>query len=536
MQFCYQISECANFTLPFNYSEPTGAQFSLFVKRTRTSGATRALFIIPGGPGESGARVDDLVPLFRNGSLVSVAYDVYQIDHRGTGRSLRLGCVDNAADSAGSCVDELQSNFSSWLPHVTVSNAARDYFNVISYVQASEPTPTIVLYAGSYGTFLSNRILTLYPTAVSAVILDGIVAGSSRVRDQDVNMNTTAMILASGCDADPVCRGYLGGNSFDKLSLVLKNFTTLECTKFATLIGFTTTQFRPLVNGIVLDPITRNGLFPLLYRILRCNADDQNRIFSAVRDLTTVPPFAVGPQPDPYNTRLGYSRALFNHIMMSELLFPVGTSETKAQLDAITDTVPAGNYEPGKLAQVYPSWAPIRYATDEYAAVYANVDIPVLLLNGQMDGATGVAWARHARQNGYTKAAHRLIEVPEAGHITLIHSPVNDSVAPCGYQIVASFLNQANYSVSTVSTACLNSITRTDFAATSNSTLEYVRRLFGTADPWGQIPAPVAAAPKSAPTTVTAPTAPRTPAASAASIALSFAIVFGSAVFAFMFL
>jgi hypothetical protein len=210
-----QISECANFSVPFNYSEPSGPSFPLFVKRTRSNGAQRALFLIPGGPGESGARTDELVPIFLpTTGLVSVPYDIYQIDHRGTGRSNRIFCANDSEDRSASCLSELLSNYSSTLPHMTATNAARDYQTVISWVR-SNARQQIVLYAGSYGTYLASRLLTLDPLAADAIILDGVVSGSNKFAQADANLNVTAAIFGAACDADPTCSSRMGPNSFD---------------------------------------------------------------------------------------------------------------------------------------------------------------------------------------------------------------------------------------------------------------------------------------------------------------------------------
>jgi pimeloyl-ACP methyl ester carboxylesterase len=430
--------------------------------------------------------------------------------------------VDNNADNSGTCTIELNANYSSVLPHLTVSNAARDLERVISWVKANSTTPDVVIFASEYGSFLTNRLLTLFPNVVSAVVMQSVMAGPNRMSELDANMNLTAQLYSQGCDADPVCRSYLGVPSFNKFISVFTKFTTSDCTKFAGVFGFTADKVRPILGAAVLEPLPRSGLFPLLYRLDRCSADDQNRIFTAINDLSTSAPFTVGPTPNPSSIRLAFSKSLSNHITLSELLFAPGANVSKSTLDASSDTVPVALYQPGKLAQTYSSWT-LRYQQDSYATQYPTTTVPVLLLNGQVDGITGISWARRARTSGYTANNQRLIEIPEAGHNVLGNSPTNNSAIPCGLQIVGSFLSQTTFDVNAVNASCLNFITLTDFASARNSTRDYAFRLFGTYDVWGV---------SSPPTAILSPVVRGAPSKPAAPTASSVASVVVSSVLA----
>jgi hypothetical protein len=82
-------------------------------------------------------------------------------------------------DKWGPCTNELRSVFGdAVLSQYTTSNAARDYNLAVEAVRkdliSSGFQPQEVwFYAFSYGTFLLNRILTLFPSIAHGVIMDG---------------------------------------------------------------------------------------------------------------------------------------------------------------------------------------------------------------------------------------------------------------------------------------------------------------------------------------------------------------------------
>src|SRR5262245_15493686 len=81
-------AECARPIVPAYWNDPGAGTIELFVKRY--GGGGTQVWLLNGGPGGSGS---DFEPLAE--ALVREAPDlqIYMLDHRGTGRSSRLGCA-----------------------------------------------------------------------------------------------------------------------------------------------------------------------------------------------------------------------------------------------------------------------------------------------------------------------------------------------------------------------------------------------------------------------------------------------------------
>lgn len=494
-------SECANFSLPLNYSEPDGKRIDIFVKRTLKAGAQRALFVIPGGPGESGASMDGMVPMFGD---LKVPYDVYQVDHRGTGRSHRLNCADPVSDYWGDCAAYLQETQSEYLPHITTSNVASDYNAVFSSIE----NRSIVLLGASYGTYLSNRIMSMYPDAITAAVVDGIFMGPNKFPDMDRNLNHTAKTFADQCDLDPTCREHFGnGLAFQKLVHIVANFDSLPCSS-SDIVGanFTSRNLRLIFYHLLASHSTHGLIFPLALRLNRCSKTDQIELRAAMQVLNANPPLdPTNPTPPQGDTPLTFCRALTNHIAVSELWnhLPDGHIPQRPEIVAISDSVPIATYMPGQKAAVLESWMPIRYKVEEpfYSEHYAqNATFPVLILNGNLDPATSVLQARQARDIGYNRANQRLIEFEGAGHPAMATSPVRTSGAlPCGFQTVFSFLNSDNFDVNAIDTSCMADMVPVDYAGKASFTMDWARKTFGTENVWGTAEQPVDSAPSQPP-------------------------------------
>ena len=108
----------------------------LFVKRFRgapSSGPRKQLWLLQGGPGFSGA---DFEPFVRAFTSEVTNLDVYLPDHRGTGRSSRLGCPQEDPSSPGgfsitpaewpACLASVKAQWGPRLNGFTTTDAARD--------------------------------------------------------------------------------------------------------------------------------------------------------------------------------------------------------------------------------------------------------------------------------------------------------------------------------------------------------------------------------------------------------------------------
>ncbi|OEZ87198.1 alpha/beta hydrolase family protein [Janthinobacterium sp. HH104] len=181
--------------------------------------AKGTLWLVAGGPGESGAAFYSLLPTLRRSFP---GFEFLIPDHRGTGHSSRLCKVEESEQSPGgralagaewgSCfaginlVPEYAGQFS-------ITMAARDLKALIEGEQGKKKPPVYV-YSVSYGTQLVLRTLQLGPLPVQGVIFDSLVPPQTDARwdlsQRSHVVNTVGMQVLARCDADAACHAALG--------------------------------------------------------------------------------------------------------------------------------------------------------------------------------------------------------------------------------------------------------------------------------------------------------------------------------------
>src|SRR5206468_7908508 len=119
--------------------------------------------------------------------------EFYIPDHRGAGKSARIGCPaeDDASDGGRAitaaewpaCLDAVKAALGPKLAAYTTTNAANDVALAISRTRA-DGQPVFV-YGASYGTFWAHRIMQLAPTVADGFVLDSIVPPVSSLARQD---------------------------------------------------------------------------------------------------------------------------------------------------------------------------------------------------------------------------------------------------------------------------------------------------------------------------------------------------------------
>lgn len=176
-------SMCARVNMPLSHGKPVTEQpdttISLFVRKFPAAGIAKGqLWLIAGGPGESGASLYSFVERFRDSFP---GFDLLVPDHRGTGFSSRLCPQEEAVDSPGGSTlvaQEWQSCFSYLQQHpgyarqFSLTNAAHDLRQLILQNQDGKP---VYVYAVSYGTQLILRALQIAELPLDGLILDSLV-------------------------------------------------------------------------------------------------------------------------------------------------------------------------------------------------------------------------------------------------------------------------------------------------------------------------------------------------------------------------
>ncbi len=174
-------SQCATVDVPLRHADPSGEHITLFLRRIPASAdlpRRGEVWLISGGPGESGA---SLYPLIQTYQRAFPGFDLVIPDHRGTGRSSRICPVQEARDSPegtglagaewGPCIGSMYANLQR-TSAFSITEAAQDLGILMS---ATDRSGQVLLYGVSYGTQLALRSLLVNDLHVDGLILDGLV-------------------------------------------------------------------------------------------------------------------------------------------------------------------------------------------------------------------------------------------------------------------------------------------------------------------------------------------------------------------------
>ncbi|MEO0605750.1 MAG: alpha/beta fold hydrolase, partial [Myxococcota bacterium] len=159
-----QPTQCTRTTMPLWWDDPEGSTVELFAQRHLSGGGERVLWLLPGGPGQTGAVYEDLVKAL--GARLSDT-DLYVFEHRGVGRSSRLGCpdqespdseegIDISPDEWPACLDAVLAEVGDDLAAYSSAAAADD---LAEWIRLTAEGREVFVYGGSYGTTLAHRFL-----------------------------------------------------------------------------------------------------------------------------------------------------------------------------------------------------------------------------------------------------------------------------------------------------------------------------------------------------------------------------------------
>ena len=221
---------CAAITVPLDYANPKGETISIAVKKRAATGghAQGALFINPGGPGDSGVSFAERAGNAFSPDLLE-AYDIIGFDPRGVGSSTAITCSSDddsssstaepstsagatASPSAGTEPSPESSaeaasggeSYEEWaestrqsfqelteqcashtepaalLDHVDTVSAARD-LDILRALAGQEK----LNYLGfSYGTYLASVYAETFPGNTGRMVLDGAIDPSLSLAEQ----------------------------------------------------------------------------------------------------------------------------------------------------------------------------------------------------------------------------------------------------------------------------------------------------------------------------------------------------------------
>ena len=416
-------SLCATGTVPASYetSADSGTPaLSLFVRKIAAdvpagSAPKGTLWLVAGGPGESGASFYALMPTLRR------SFPGFQFllpDHRGTGNSARVCPAEEAADSPGgralagaewaSCFASLNKN-PQLASQFSITNAAHDLRTLITS-EAGVSAQPVYLYGVSYGTQLVLRSLQLGPLAVKGVLLDSLVPPQTDPRwdlsQRSQVVNQVGLQVLADCDNNAACHAVAGEPAQALLRRVLAKVQA-DPALLAKIPGKNLKNFL----GSMLDvPSARTRLIALL-RDLEHGGDTE---LAAVRASLVAAAASLGS-----SAQSPLSIPLVSMISNSEnnLQPTLRPAWTTAELDqeesALLFTSPLPRMLAGGGLPTYPRDA-------YFGQLPANVP-PMLVLQGTHDPKTPYAGAVAQLQSLQATSSNRpaLVSVQQAPHFIL---------------------------------------------------------------------------------------------------------------------
>lgn len=396
-------SSCEYVTTYLDYSQSNEQTIELFVRKFPTKQEKRGtVWLIAGGPGESGA---NLYPLLRTFEAAFPGYDLLIPDHRGTGASSTI-CPGEALQSQagtqlvgeewGACFAHMYSNLD-YVKAFSITNAANDLAKLIEQFSTDGKT---YIYAVSYGTQLTLRLMQLGRSKVDGIILDSLVPMQTDPRfdlsQRSSNTDEVGRQVLSACDAKSNCNQIANISLTQQLISISQNKDVT--TKYANL---------PLVLAAMLDvPELRNQLPKIIQDAYQGNTES---LAKAIQKLETFySEFNHG------YSNFGSSVPLVQVISASENNLRPDLS--KADIEQEHRDLLFHSPIPGYLASNnMPS-----YARDEYYQALPAAMPKTLVLHGSLDPKTPFPGAKKHVQSLSKTSDIELVKIKEAPHFVAL--------------------------------------------------------------------------------------------------------------------
>jgi pimeloyl-ACP methyl ester carboxylesterase len=464
-------TECARVPVPLDWDDPAGQHIEILVSRQPAPAqpARAQLWLVNGGPGDSGyhfasegmhERLADALP----------DTDVYVIEHRGVGYSAQLTCPEQQADASPggaevtadeipACARYVDEVYDGGLAHFSVSNGARDIRQMLRLTR--EEGKRQFVYGVSYGSYLLLRFLRLFPDEADGVILDSVVIPEQKLTTYDKQADPVAMRMAERCAASPVCAEKLGADPWATIRETVAALEQGHCLD----AGLPGEAVSSILWAFIDLPELRGALFPLLYRLARCEPGD---IAAAGNALA----FLEAPLPEiPAELPALDSFILAAHLATTELVQrPFSASELMAECELAT-------FCAGVATVLLPYFEHWPTYDEPLLDTWPASATPILAFNGDMDVKTTIETA--SRITDHMSGMHQnFYEFPDSPHYLLLTSAVKAPGAPtCALQMMADFIADPTHPPDD---GCLDDLVRFD----PEGSPAIAEQVFGTTDMW----------------------------------------------------
>jgi len=278
-------SLCTTVKSPLTYQGSSAEEIELFVRKF-PSLKTRdgSIWLIAGGPGESGASFYSFIDFYR-ASFPN--FDIFIPDHRGTGASsticpeesiYSLGGKYLVGEEWGTCFSHMYSKLS-YVKSFSITNAAKDLRLLINNMSG---TGKRYVYGVSYGTQLVLRLTQLDKVNLDGVILDSLVPMQD---DRDFDLSKRSQVvdmvgqaLLNKCQGTFKCSGKNADEMKRQLSALIKKSKSIK--DFSIKLPDTSLS---TVLGAMLDiPHVRNDIPDIISSLYKGDSTDLENAFKAV--------------------------------------------------------------------------------------------------------------------------------------------------------------------------------------------------------------------------------------------------------------
>jgi pimeloyl-ACP methyl ester carboxylesterase len=282
----------------------------------------------------------------------------------------------------------------------------------------------------SYGTYWAHRYLQLYPSQATAVILDSIAPPGETFVPYDADMDAVAQEFMALCAADALCASKLGPDPWAAVEELLTAVDDLHCPAVSLTWGIDVPTARLVLAYLLMSPVTRTYLPALVYRFARYDAADAGAIDHMLDAL-------FGSTETTYYDEL-MSDGLFYNVALSELWPNPDAQPTEDEIAAIEDGLSVSTGLSPRVAAVQDVWP--EYADDAWVGAWADPEMPLLMMNGDLDPMTPI-WVGSQAGDHLAGPRRWFYTIPRAAHCTVNQTPVAaDGDTPCGLEIMLSFL------------------------------------------------------------------------------------------------
>lgn len=387
---------CATLTVPLDAAGQASGTLHLSVAVQRGPAPRGVLLFLTGGPGQPGVAFVRRVSGVLHAALAG--YRLVMFDQRGTGvGALRCPALQAAAGASDlisgppGSVEACARRIGPDRRFFTTSETVAD----IERLRLALGAAKLTLDGVSYGTFVAERYALRYPGHVERLVLDSVVPHPGVDPLYAAGYAASARVLRSVCAAQRC-----GWDPASDLAAVVRRY-----------------REGPELFGALVDESVGEPEFPGVLQALHDAARGNNvpvrRFIAAVDRAAGVPANVL-------------SQGLHESTLCLDLAAPWNPASsasarhaTLARLAAALPPAELGPFdrasaEDNALAQNCLRWpATSPPALGEPAASTPLPAVPVLLLAGERDLSTPMAWAR---QEAALAPRGRLVVVPAAGH------------------------------------------------------------------------------------------------------------------------